>query len=311
VGHVVAFCGGGGGAKLALGLSRVLPAGDLTIVVNPGDDFEHLGLLICPDFDSVIYTLSNRVDARQGWGRSDESWRVLEEIGRLHGPQWFRLGDRDIALHLLRLTLRREGMKLTQIADRLRLSFGIQHSVLPPTDDPLQTVLETDEGILPFQRYFVERRCVPQVKAVKYVGAEQARLTEQVEAVLNRQDLVGVIIAPSNPYLSIAPMLAIPALAQRLGALNPPILAVSPIVAGKALKGPAAKMMAELGVEPTAVNVAQYYGNLLDGFVLDEQDGAQTPDGKTRYFVTNTVMESIGDREDLARQCIRMLAELQ
>lgn len=312
--RLVALCGGVGGAKLAYGLTRILPADDLTIIVNTGDDFEHLGLLICPDLDTVSYTLADREDFAQGWGRAQESHAVLDELGKLGGETWFSLGDKDIALHLLRRQWRDAGHRLTEITQRLTRRLGIGHSVLPVSDDPVRTILETDQGTLSFQDYFVHRRCAPRVAALRYEGAQKAQLTGEVLRSLRDPKLSGIVICPSNPYLSIDPMLAISGLREALATRTVPALAVSPIIGGRALKGPAAKLMSELGIPVTSLSVARHYGPLIDALVLDEEDRPVFeghPNHTPALLVANTIMKNREDRVALAQQTLNLLDGLR
>jgi LPPG:FO 2-phospho-L-lactate transferase len=311
---IVALCGGVGGAKLASGLAQVLAPHELAIVVNTGDDFEHFGLTICPDLDTVMYTLSGNDDRDRGWGRGGESWQVMEELGRLQGETWFRLGDKDLALHLLRRQLLDRGATLTAATRELAGRLGVRHAVLPMSDAPVRTIVATSEGELAFQEYFVRRRCEPRVTGFRFEGAAQARPSPEVEAALRDPDLRGVVICPSNPYVSVAPILAVEGIRAQLEATGVPVLAVSPIVAGRALKGPAAKMMAELGGPVSGLAVARHYAGLIDAMVLDEQDRALLDQRRAedpRLFIAQTVMRTPEDRVALARACLRTLDELR
>lgn len=311
---IVALCGGVGGAKLAYGLAQVLPPHDLAVIVNTGDDFQHFGLRICPDVDSVMYALSGVDNRDTGWGRAAESWAVMDEVGRLGGETWFKLGDKDLALHLLRRLLLDCGERLTTVTRQLAARLGVQSAVLPMSDEPVRTIVETVEGDLPFQEYFVRRRCEPKVTGFRFEGAARATPSPEVEAALSHPGLRGIVICPSNPYVSIGPMLAIDGIRERLEGASVPILAVSPIVAGRAIKGPAAKMMAELGGPVSGLLVARQYGKLIDGMVLDEQDRAllgQRRDDDPRLFVAPTMMRTSEDRTALARECLRLLEELE
>lgn len=306
----LALSGGVGGAKLALGLSQVLPAESLTIAVNVGDDFEHLGLTICPDLDTVLYTLAGLVHPQQGWGRADESRRVLEELRRLGGENWFMLGDRDIALHLLRNQLRAQGHTLSDISAELCRRLGIAATVAPITDARLRTIVATDRGRLAFQDYFVRLRCEPRLRSLDFEGAQTATLSPIVRAALDDAALGGVIVCPSNPYLSVAPMLAVKELRERLRSLTAPVIAVSPIVAGDALKGPTAKIMRELNVQPTAGVVADLYADFVDRVVVDHADAALAAND-SRFVVTNTIMKSTEHKVALARDCLALLDALR
>ncbi|MEG6507351.1 2-phospho-L-lactate transferase [Methyloligella sp. 2.7D] len=306
--HYLALCGGVGGAKLADGLAKTLPEGALRIAVNVGDDFEHLSLHISPDLDTVLYTLGGLANRDQGWGREAESWGVLDELRRLGGDDWFLLGDKDIALHLLRRARLDQGLSLTAVTAELATRLGVKAKILPITDDKLRTVVETDEGPLAFQDYFVRRRCAPAVRAVHFEGAETARLNPQIAQALASPSLAGVILCPSNPYLSIAPMLAVQPLRQSLATLDCPVVAVSPIVAGSALKGPAAKMMREMGHAPSAATIAELYVDFADIVLADEADAdlaAQNP----RIRTAPTIMHSDKERLALARICLDLVKE--
>lgn len=312
--RVVALCGGVGGAKLAYGLSRLLAPEELCIIVNTGDDFEHLGLHISPDIDTVTYTLAEVAHEVQGWGRADERWIVMKEIEHLGGESWFKLGDRDIALDLLRTQMLRASDTLTAVTAKLAARFGVHHALLPMSNDRVRTTVETDEGELAFQDYFVKRRCEPRVRALSYVGAGDARLSPEVTRALDEDNLRGVILCPSNPYLSIAPILAVADLRPRLRALSAPVLAVSPIVAGFALKGPAAKMMSELGAEGGALGVARLYSDFIDALLIDAGDAAlarERVDTDPRLLVDNIVMASRDSRVELARRCLAHLDQLR
>lgn len=312
--RIIALCGGVGGAKLAYGLAQALPARDLAVIVNTGDDFDHLGLRICPDVDTVMYTLSGKDNRDAGWGRAAESWAVMDEVGRLGGETWFKLGDKDLALHLLRRQLLDRGERLTAVTRQLAARLGVESAVLPMSDAPVRTIVETAEGDLAFQEYFVRRRCAPKVTGFRFEGAAGAAPSPEVEAVLSHADLRGIVVCPSNPYVSIGPMLAVDGIRRRLEAAAVPVLAVSPIVAGRAIKGPAAKMMAELGEPASGLRVARLYAKLIDGMLLDDQDRAllaERLDEDPRLFVAPTVMRSPEDRVALARECLRLLDELR
>jgi LPPG:FO 2-phospho-L-lactate transferase len=307
VSHVVALCGGVGGAKLAFGLARVLPPEDLTIVVNTGDDFEHLGLHVSPDVDTVLYTLSGLSDRERGWGRAGETWGFMAALRQLGGDAWFNLGDHDLAMHVERSWRLRAGQTLSQITAHTARTLGIAPSLVPMTDDPVRTVVETPDGPLDFQRYFVQARAEPRALRIRFDGAEAARPSPGFAQALARGDVACVIICPSNPYLSIDPILSLPGVREALGRLGAPIVAVSPIVGGQALKGPAAKLMAELGAEPGSLAVARHYRGLVSGLVIDDADaheaGALRAAGVTP-LVTGTIMLSDEDRTRLARETL-------
>lgn len=296
--RVVALAGGVGGAKLATGLQAVLPPGALTVIVNTGDDFEHWGLTICPDIDTVLYNLANVNNPETGWGRADESFTVLHTIGLLGGEDWFRLGDRDLAVHLRRAEWLRQGSSLTEVTDRLRRAFGVRSTILPMSDAPVRTLVHTDEGDLPFQHYFVGRRCEPCVIDVSFVGATESELTAAAYAALTTADVI--VFCPSNPYLSLDPILSVGDTRALLQTLSAPKIAVAPIVGGKAIKGPAAKMMREMGYPVTPVTIAAHYDDVLDGFVLDHEDAAAADHVRMPALVTDTIMRNADDKGRLA-----------
>ena len=303
---ILALAGGVGGAKLAAGLQAALDAPeDLLTVVNTGDDFEHVGLSICPDLDTVMYTLSGRANPETGWGLAGESWNFLEALGALGGEDWFRLGDRDLATHVERTRRLRAGETLSRVTVDLAARLGVPSRIAPMSDDPVRTVVETPDGDLPFQEYFVRRRCEPAVRGLRFEGAPAARMSAAFEAALADPGLDAVVVCPSNPYLSVDPILAVPGVRSALAGCAAPVVAVSPIVGGRAIKGPAAKIMEELGVEVSAAAVAARYRDLLDGFVLDETDRPLAPRieseaSDVRVFVEQTVMHSDDDRTRLA-----------
>lgn len=301
---VVALCGGIGGAKLALGLSRILPAEELLIVVNTGDDFEHLGLAVSPDLDTVMYTLAGEDNPETGWGRRGETWSFMQALAQLGGETWFQLGDRDLATHIERTRRLRAGDRLSEITADFCRRLGVGPAVLPMTDDIVRTKVRTAEGWMDFQDYFVRRRCVPVVREVAFEGASSARGQANLLSALRSEQLRAVVICPSNPFISIAPILALSDIRLALDACPAPIVAVSPIIGGRAVKGPTAKMMAEIGIEPTASAVARYYGDLLDGCVVDHADAEQVSDLDLRVTAAPTLMTSLADRETLARMTL-------
>ncbi|MFG1426243.1 2-phospho-L-lactate transferase [Roseixanthobacter glucoisosaccharinicivorans] len=303
-GSIVALCGGVGGAKLALGLEREFGA-RVSLVVNTGDDFEHLGLAISPDLDSVLYKLSGLSDEVRGWGRADESWNFMAALGEMGAETWFQLGDRDLALHVERTRRLRGGESLTQVTLSLCARLGIAARLLPMSDAPVRTLVHTDEGTLPFQRYFVERRCAPAVTGFTFEGAGVAQPTSEVLAALAAPDLRAVVICPSNPYLSIDPILAIPGLRAALAAVRAPVVAVSPIIGGQAIKGPTAKIMAELKVPATSAAIAAHYDTLIDGLVIDTADGDERARISTPVAAVPTLMKTADDSARLARDVLR------
>lgn len=307
--NVVALAGGVGGAKLAAGLQAILEPGHLTVIVNTGDDFEHWGLTICPDLDTVMYNLAGVNNPEMGWGRAGESFTALATIGQLGGEDWFRLGDKDLAVHLRRTEWLRQGTTLTEVTDRLRRAFGIRSLILPMCDRAVRTLVHTDEGDLPFQHYFVRRRCEPLVMDLTYVGVEQARINPALEESLAAAAVV--VFCPSNPYLSIDPILSIPGMRRRLQALRAPKIAVSPIVGGQAIKGPAAKMMNEMGKEISPLTIARHYTGLIDGMVIDERDASQADRFDLPVLVAETLMTDLESKQRLAAQVLDFGQELR
>lgn len=309
-GRVVALCGGVGGAKLALGLQAVVAGSALTIVVNTGDDFEHMGLHVSPDLDTVLYTLAGLSDAGRGWGRADETWNVMAALEALGGESWFSLGDRDLAVHLERTRLLRAGHTLTAIMAELAQRLGVRAELLPMTDAPLRTAVHTAEGVLPFQHYFVKHRCEPAVTAISFEGAEDARATSAVLDALADRRLRAVVVCPSNPFLSVDPILAVPGIRAALSAMSAPVVAVSPIVAGRAVKGPTAKIMGELGLSVTSRTVAEHYAGVIDGMVIDRSDAADADTLDIAVAVADTMMRSLDDKIGLARAVLAFAATL-
>jgi LPPG:FO 2-phospho-L-lactate transferase len=308
-GRVVAISGGIGGAKLALGLYRVLPADALTVIVNCGDDFDHLGFTICPDIDTTLYTLAGLANTELGWGRHDETWSFMDTLGALGGPGWFRLGDRDLALHAERTRRLRGGESLSSVIADIAQRMNIHAAIVPMSDDPVRTRVRTPDGELAFQDYFVRLRCGPQVTAIDFSGAVSAQPSPAAAAALAaRPD--AVILCPSNPYLSIDPILAVPGTRERLRSAHAPVVAVSPLVGGQAVKGPTAKIMRELGVPTTAAAIARHYAGVIDGFVLDARDAAGPEGIDCPVHVTDTLMHSLADRERLAREVLAFAASL-
>jgi LPPG:FO 2-phospho-L-lactate transferase len=312
-GKYLALTGGVGGAKLGLGLATLLGPDRLAFLVNTGDDFEHLGLHVAPDLDTLSYTLSDLSNPETGWGRRDESWNFLAALRELGGETWFNLGDRDLALHVLRSARLRTGERLTEVTAALTRAMGIRHALLPMSDAPVRTVVKTTDGALAFQHYFVRERCAPAVTGFEFSGAGSAGLSPEADAWLADPALAGIVICPSNPYVSIDPILAVPGLRERLRAARAPVVAISPIVAGLALKGPTAKMMAELAVPQTALAVATHYEDVLDGFILDQQDASQCDECARRVcaaIAAQTVMVTLNDKIELARVTLDFLHRL-
>jgi len=302
--HIVALAGGVGGARMAAGLTQVWPGERLTVAVNIGDDFDHLGLRICPDLDTVVYTLAGVGDAARGWGLAGETYAAFEAMKRLGGPDWFLLGDKDLATHILRTDALRRGQSLTDFTAAMAASLGVGARILPVSDAPVATLLHTDEGLLAFQDYFVGRQAAPKVRSVVFEGAQNAQPSPQLLRALASGALQGVVICPSNPFVSVAPILAIPGVRAAIENSRGPKIAISPIIGGQAIKGPAAKMMDELGLERSAVGVAEYYRGLVDIFVLHETDAdlcSRVSALGMKPLVADTILSSDAARAALAR----------
>jgi LPPG:FO 2-phospho-L-lactate transferase len=299
---IVALAGGVGGAKLAHGLAQILPPEHLTVIVNTGDDFEHYGLYVCPDLDTVCYTLAGLANPDTGWGRIDETWNAIQNASKLGGPGWFNLGDQDLGTHLERTRRLNGGQTLTQITNEFCKAWGVEHTILPMSDQPVRTIVATEEGELAFQEYFVHRRCEPRVSGFRFEGVEAAEPAPgALEAV---QSADAVVICPSNPWVSIDPILSV------IKGIDKPVIAVSPIIGGQAVKGPAAKMFRELGIEPSALAVANHYCNLVSEFVLDrldEQFELNIRSLNMRTLVTNTLMQSLDSRNQLASDVLAFI----
>jgi len=304
-GHILALSGGVGGAKLAAGLTAVLPPEDLTIAVNTGDDFEHLGLTVCPDIDSVVYALAGLNDTQRGWGVADESWKAMENLGKLGEATWFNLGDRDLAMHIARSWRLRAGESLSEVTARLTGELGIAHRVVPMTDAPVRTQVQTDgDGWLDFQHYFVREQCRPVAKAIRFAGTPGAKPSPGFAEALARPDLAAVILCPSNPFLSVDPILAVDDVREALAARDVPFVAVSPLIGGQSLKGPLGKLLGELGRENSNRAIAAHYAGLLDHLIIDESDAADAEGLRAMGIsvtITGTVMCDADDRERLAR----------
>jgi LPPG:FO 2-phospho-L-lactate transferase len=308
----LAISGGVGGAKLASGLASILKPQELTIVANVADDFDHLGLHICPDLDSNMYALAGLNNEELGWGRQGETWQFMAALKQLGGEGWFNLGDQDLAVHVERTQRLARGESLSDVTRALSQALGIMHPLQPASDDPIRTIVETPAGDLSFQHYFVREQCAPAVSGFHFDGIEAAAVAPAFDAAMSDPNLAAIVICPSNPFVSVDPILQIPGLRDRLTGLKVPILAVSPIIAGQAIKGPAAKMMAELKVPATSVAIAEYYDDLLDGFVIDVQDTSLVDQfGDLPLLVTETVMKNADDRAALAHAVVEFSGQLQ
>lgn len=310
--RVVALSGGIGGAKLALGLKRVLPPGALTVIANTGDDFEHMGLYVSPDIDTLVYTLSGLSNETLGWGRRDETWTFMEALAALGGETWFRLGDGDLAMHILRTTRMARGDTLTAITADVCRKLDVGATILPATDQPVRTQVKSDEGWLDFQDYFVARQAEPVVRELAYAGAETARPADGVCEILSASDVDAIVVCPSNPLISVEPILAVPGIRDAIRAAKAPVVAVSPIVRGMALKGPTAKMLTELGFEATARTVLERYAGLIDAFIADPEDIAGLAGVAPDVLVAggDIIMKSLEDRERVARSVLDVAAQV-
>lgn len=303
----LAITGGIGGAKLALGLSNILSADELAFVVNTGDDFEHLGLHISPDVDTLIYTLAGLNNPETGWGRRDESWQFMSALADLGGETWFRLGDKDLAINVERSRRLQDGQSLSRVTAALADSLGISHSILPMSDDPVRTLVHTDGGPMEFQHYFVREQCRPVVKRFEYHGSDVARINPDILQWLESPQLSGIILCPSSPFISIDPILSLPVMREALQKVTVPIIAVSPIIGGKSLKGPLAKMMLEMSLPAKASWIADHYRDFVDGLLVDSRDetlAAEIEALGVRAYVTNIVMDSLDDRIRLAERSL-------
>lgn len=304
----VALSGGVGGAKLALGLSKVLKSNQLDIIANTADDFEHIGLYICPDLDTVTYTLADLSNKELGWGQAGETWEFLNALERLGGESWFRLGDKDMATHVFRTQSLSSGLTLSETTTQITQRLGIAHKIIPMCDMPVATKVKVESGeLMAFQHYFVRDRCEPKVTGFEFEGIKDASPSIGFSAALNNTNLGSIIICPSNPFVSVDPVLKLPGVMAAIQAATAPTIAVSPIVGGQAIKGPAAKMMKELGMPQTALAVAEHYQGRIDGFVIDEADAAMVADIEAlgiKTLVTKTMMLSLQDRIDLAEACL-------
>jgi LPPG:FO 2-phospho-L-lactate transferase len=305
--------GGVGGAKLVLGFSKLLPDARLAVVANTGDDFMHLGLAISPDLDTLMYTLAGEVNAETGWGRRDETWSFMDALEKLEGHTWFRLGDRDLATHITRTQQLAAGQSLTAVTARLCEHLGVTTRILPMTNDAVRTRIDTDTGSLDFQHYFVRDRAQPRVSGLTYSGAPTAHPTAGVLKALQDPNVGAIFIAPSNPYLSIDPILAVSLIHDAIRDSTSPVVAVSPIVGNTAIKGPTAKIMAELGLEVSALSIARHYRDLLDGFILDTQDRDMAEAVESlgvEVTICDTIMTSLDDKVRLAQVALDFAASL-
>jgi len=309
----VALSGGVGGAKLAFGLAKVLPPDDLLVVANTGDDFDHLGLRICPDLDSIMYALASCENRAQGWGIEGETWNFMEALGRLGGETWFSVGDRDLATHVMRTQRLRQGASLSRVMQELCQRLGVAHRVVPMSDEPIATLVETNEGTLKFQDYFVRRRCSPHVTGFRFLGTKESSIQLDLRTALSSSRLKAVIVCPSNPFVSIGPMLALPGLRDLLERSPVPVVAVSPLIGGQAVKGPLAKMMMELGAPVTNEALAEHYRGIVTAWVIDQVDKDQCGSLRSKGLhcrSMGTLMRSDTDRVGLAQALLRYCNDL-
>ena len=300
---LLALTGGVGGAKLALGLSRVLASDEIMFMVNTGDDFEHLGLHISPDIDSLTYALAEQNNQELGWGRAGETWQFIDTLQSLGGETWFRLGDKDLALHVYRSQCLQQGLTLTETTQKIAQAMGIKHHIIPMSDQPVRTIVHSNAGALAFQHYFVREQCKPTVNSFEFAGIEEASLNPLISQWLEQCD--GIVICPSNPYVSVDPLLKLPGFLEQ--AAHIPMVAISPIVGGIAIKGPAAKMMQELNVPASPGAVAAHYNGIIDGIILDKTDQEQLKQITIPAIAEQTIMVTLQDRVDLAHATIRFL----
>lgn len=311
---ILALAGGVGGARMAAGLAQVLPPQALTVVVNTGDDFEHLGLSISPDLDSVMYTLAGRNNAAQGWGLEGETGHCMKALEALGGDTWFFLGDMDIATHLRRTGRLREGATLSRVTGELCAAFGVRHTVVPMTDDRVRTRVLTPEGELDFQEWFVRRRCEPRLIEVRFEGAATAKPADAFVEALADPGLEAVVICPSNPFVSIRPILALAGVEQALRLRRVPVIAVSPIIGNASVKGPLGKILGELGWEVSSGAIASHYGSLIDGIVIDERDARLAAGieakGRTRARAVPTLMKDAAAQRQLAEAVLAFARDL-
>lgn len=303
--RVLALSGGVGGAKLVLGLYHALASWELGIIANTGDDFDHYGLRICPDLDTIMYTLSGRADEVKGWGVKDESWFCMKALGEIGGETWFGLGDRDLAVHLFRTEALRCGRSLSQVTQALCAAFGIKAHVHPMSDAPVATIIDTKDGrALPFQHYFVKERCAPELRGVRYQGATDAPPHAALVRLVSSPGLRAIILCPSNPFVSINPILALPGVRAALKARTAPVIAVSPLVGGKAVKGPLDKMLGEVGHPASNLSIARQYADFLDGMIVDTSDANDMAALPVPCRATNTLMRNLDDKRRLAEVCL-------
>ena len=309
---IVALCGGIGGSKLALGLNNVLDQKNLSIITNTGDDFLYLGFYICPDIDTVIYTLAGVNNKETGWGREDETWKTLDVLEELGADTWFQLGDKDLGLHLFRSKEKRNGELLTTITRRITNKFRLKTNVLPMSNHPVQTFLETEDGEMSFQDYFVKNKCKPKVKNILFKSKKPVA-TDAVKRSLMDKNLDGIVFCPSNPYLSIDPILSINRIRKLIENQKKPRIAISPIVGHDSVKGPTSKLMKEMGVEVSSLSIAKHYKGLIDGIIIDHEDEKEAQ--KIREMgievkLSKIIVETLEEKMRLAKESLEFIKEI-
>jgi len=309
---ITCFAGGVGAARFLDGLSRVYPPDRITVIVNTGDDLEYLGAYISPDIDIVTYTLAGIVDEEKGWGIKGDTYRCMEQLERYSAETWFRVGDRDFATHLLRTAFLQQGFNLSEVTEKIRSALGVKVRILPMSNDRVATKIKTSAGLLEFQEYFVKRKFSDKVEDVTYEGANHAVPPDAVLSSLKTSE--AIILCPSNPILSIGPILAIPGIREALGRARGKIVGISPIVGGKALKGPLDRIMADLGLEVSPYSVAKLYQGVLDGFVIDEADkhlGPRIERLGMKVVATRTVMNEPEVKTRLAEETVKLAESIK
>ena len=309
---IVALCGGVGGSKLALGLNEILDQKNLSIITNTGDDFLYLGFYICPDIDTVIYTLAGINNPENGWGRKNETWKTLDVLKELGADTWFKLGDKDLAVHLFRSKEKRNGILLTTITRKISNKFGLRTNILPMSNHMVHTTLDTNIGEISFQDYFVRRKCEPVVKNIIFKSKKPVA-TDAVNRAFKAQDLNGLVICPSNPYLSIDPILSIPRIKKLIQNLKKPRIAISPIVDGDSIKGPTSKIMQEMGIEVSSASIAKHYQGLIDGIIIDQSDEAQVNNIEKmgiQVKLANIIVKTKTEKNKLAQESLEFLDEI-
>ena len=308
---ILALCGGVGGAKLAYGLSQLTTPKEIVFLVNTGDDFIHLDLHISPDLDTVMYTLAGVNDPKKGWGVKEETWNALGSLKKYGLDTWFQLGDKDLATHIRRTQLLKEGLKLSEVTRNLSSQLGLKHNILPMSESPVQTMIQTDQGKLSFQEYFVKHKCDPKIEKIEFLGSEVAEVPTSLEELIKDDKFTGIIICPSNPYLSVDPILSINKIRTFLLETNIPILAVSPIIDNDSIKGPTAKIMDEMKIETSIKTIAAHYSELINILVIDQKDkDNQANIGSIDYLVDSIYMRNNEDKVSLAKVCLEELRKL-